>query len=56
MKGKEFLKRIFMGKLMPLPPEIENGMAEYIKLVPILHNTPNRNFKVIFAVARKPTS
>jgi len=29
MKGKEFLKRIFMGKLVPLPPEITDGMAEY---------------------------
>ena len=29
MKGKEFLKRIFLGKLVPLPAELEDGMAEY---------------------------
>jgi len=29
MKGKEFLKRIFFGKLIPLPPEIKDGIAEY---------------------------
>jgi hypothetical protein len=52
MKGKEFFKRIFFGKLIPLPPEIKDGMAEYIPPVPIPHDSPNFDYKVIYAVAR----
>jgi len=52
MKSKELLKRIFFGKLLPLPPEIKDGMAEYTLPVPLIHNTPNRDFKVLYAVAR----
>jgi len=52
MKGKEFLKRIFWGKLIPLPPEIKDGMTEYIPPLPISHDAPNIEYKVIYAVAR----
>jgi hypothetical protein len=52
MKGKEFLKRIFFGKLISLPPEIQDGMAEYTPPVPIAHDVPNSEYKVIYAVAR----
>jgi ubiquinone/menaquinone biosynthesis C-methylase UbiE len=52
MKGKEFLKRIFFGKLIPLPPEITDGMAEYMAPVPIPSNVPNTKYKVIYAIAR----
>ncbi len=52
MKGKEYLKRIFFGKLIPLPPEITDGMAEYTPPVPIPDNSSNYEYKVIYAVAR----
>jgi len=52
MKGKEFLKRIFFGKLIPLPPEITDGMTEYIPPTSIPHDSPNFEYKVIYAVAR----
>ena len=52
MKGKEFLKRIFFGKLVPLPHEITEGMAEYIPPTSIPHDSPNSEYKVIYAVAR----
>jgi len=52
MKGKEFLKRVFFGKLIPLPPEIKDGMAEYSAPVPIPNDKPNSEYKVIYAVAR----
>ena len=51
MKGKELLKRVFMGKLIPLPPEIEDGMTEYTPPVPIAFDYPNHDFKVLYAVA-----
>jgi len=51
MKGKEFFKRIFLGKLIPLPPEITDGMADYTRPVHISHDAPNFEYKVIYAVA-----
>ena len=52
MKGKEFLKRIFFGKLIPLPSEIKDRMAEYSPPIPIPHDAPNFEYKVIYAVAQ----
>jgi hypothetical protein len=52
MKGKEFLKRIFFGKLISLPPEIQDGMTEYTQPVIIPYDQPNFECKVIYAVAR----
>lgn len=49
MKGKEFLKRIFMGKLIVLPPEITDGMADYTPPAPIDHTVCNTGYKVLFA-------
>jgi hypothetical protein len=46
-----FIKRIFMGKLVPLPPESKDGMAGYTPPAVISHNTPTRNYKVLFALA-----
>jgi hypothetical protein len=52
MKGKEFFKRIFFGKLVPLPHEITEGMADYTPPIPIPGDRPNFEYKVIYAVAR----
>ena len=51
MKGKEFLKRVFFGRLLTLPAELEDGMAEYCEPVPISDSFPNHPYKVLFAVA-----
>jgi ubiquinone/menaquinone biosynthesis C-methylase UbiE len=53
MKSKELLKRIFMGKLIPLPSEIDDGMAEYKPPVRISSDSPNRTYKVLYALAHK---
>lgn len=53
MKSKELLKRLFFGRLYPLPPEIKEGMVEYAKPVLIPSDLPNSSYKVIFAVAHK---
>lgn len=50
MKGKEALKRLFLGKLLTLPSEVEDGMAEYYPPVPISCDSPNFQYKVLFAV------
>jgi len=55
MKGKEILKRMFFGRLSPLPAEIEDGIADYVAPVPIPGEQPDRRHKVIYAVARTNT-
>jgi hypothetical protein len=52
MKGKAFFKRIFFGKLVPLPPEVEEGMAEYVPPVPLSSDVSNSQYKVLYAIAR----
>lgn len=51
MKGKEFLKQLFFGELLPLPPEVADGMAEAYPLVPIPGDTRNSLHKVVYAIA-----
>ena len=53
MKGKETFKRLFFGKLYPLPAEITEGMEEYIKPESIPFDTSNNSYKVIYALGRK---
>lgn len=53
MEGKELLKRIFFGKLQPLPQELNEGMSSYTRPVAITPQPDNKYYKVIFAVARK---
>lgn len=52
MKGKEFLKRIFFGKLIPLPPEITDTTAKYVPPALIPNDRANSEHKVIYAVAQ----
>ena len=51
MKGKGILKRIFFGKLSPLPNEIEEGMCGYKPPEPIPDDSSNDDYKVLYAVA-----
>ena len=44
------MKRIFMGKLVSLPPEITDGMAEYTPPTSINHSICNVEYKVLFAI------
>lgn len=53
MKGKEFLKRIFFGKLSRLPPELVDAEAENISPVAICPAGPVPQYKVLYAAARK---
>jgi ubiquinone/menaquinone biosynthesis C-methylase UbiE len=52
MKGKELLKKIFYGKLVPLKAEIEEGICEYVPPEFVSGNTINSEYKVIYSVAR----
>jgi SAM-dependent methyltransferase len=52
MKGKEFFKRIFFGKLQVLPAELEEKMAVYSPPIPIAPSS-NPSYKVLYAVGHK---
>lgn len=52
LKARALLKRVFYGQLLTLPPAIEEGMAEAYPLVPILSDSPDLQYKVIYAIAR----
>ncbi|MBU1863828.1 MAG: class I SAM-dependent methyltransferase [Candidatus Omnitrophica bacterium] len=52
MKGKEFLKKIFFGKLVPLPKELSEHMSAYTSPQPVVGNNI-KEYKVLYAVASK---
>jgi SAM-dependent methyltransferase len=54
MKGKEQLKRLFLGRLVEFPPEVTEAMAPYCPPARLSANgDPIRDFKVLFAVGRR---
>ena len=52
MRGKELLKKVFYGKLVPLKAEIEEDMCEYAPPEPLSSDTGSSGHKVIYSVAR----
>jgi len=50
MKGKELVKRFLYRRLIPLPPEVHDDMAEPGALVPIDIGAPSLAFRVLYAV------
>ncbi len=52
MKGKELIKKIFYGKLIPLKEEIEDGICEYKPPERISSEICNFEYKVIYVVGR----
>jgi SAM-dependent methyltransferase len=56
MKGKEFLKRVFLGRLTQMPPELMDGMAERQPLVPLRSDGPVTGYKVLYAIGRRGSS
>ena len=53
MKGKEFFKRFFMGKLTPLPGEIEEKHGILIPIIPVTTEKTVDDYIVIYAKAVK---
>jgi ubiquinone/menaquinone biosynthesis C-methylase UbiE len=53
LKARSYLKRIFIGKLMPLPSHIYEGMASYQVPIPIRNDHINKDFKIIYYIAKK---
>jgi len=53
LAARAYLKRIFLGPLKPLPGKIYEDMVTYEPSMPIPYDKPNRDYKIIYAVARK---
>ena len=53
MRGRAVLKRLIFGRLVPIPPEVTDEMADFNVLVPINYNSSISNYKVIYAVGRR---
>lgn len=56
MRGKEFLKRLFYGRLVELTEEIKEGMAPAEPLIPLSPNGRTPEFKILYALARPQSS
>jgi SAM-dependent methyltransferase len=54
MKGKQLLKRLFLGRLYPMPAEISDGFASYHCPVSLDSNHRAQEFKLLFAIGRLP--
>jgi hypothetical protein len=53
VKTRAYLKRIFMGKLISLPPEVYENMAPYDPPVEIPSDRVNKEYKILYAIGRK---
>jgi len=52
-KGRAYLKGIFMGKLIPLPHEITEGMSPYEPPVEIPADRKCKEYKILYAAGKK---
>ncbi|MBS1704710.1 MAG: class I SAM-dependent methyltransferase [Armatimonadetes bacterium] len=55
MEGKEKLKRLIFGPLPPLPREIDDSTGEVVEPVELKPDETPSDYKVIYAIGRKPT-
>ncbi|MDO8505564.1 MAG: class I SAM-dependent methyltransferase [bacterium] len=53
LHARAYLKRIFIGKLVPLPCEVTENMASYHPPKEISSLLPTRDFTILYAVAHK---
>jgi hypothetical protein len=53
LRGRAYLKRIFMGKLIPLPNEITEGLADYDPPVEIPPDRECKEFKKAIGVRHR---
>jgi 2-polyprenyl-3-methyl-5-hydroxy-6-metoxy-1,4-benzoquinol methylase len=53
MKGKQVLKRVFLGRLVPVPSTLTDGLAPYCRPVPVRGDHCLSDHKILFAVARR---
>ena len=50
MQGKQWLKRLFYGRLVSLETEVRDQMAPLEPLVPLAPGADTRQFRVLYVV------
>jgi len=53
LRARELLKRVFVGKLEPIPAEISDGMTSYREPIPIDDSCSTEKYKILHAMTRK---
>lgn len=53
LKLRAYLKRIFIGKTLPLPSEISDGMTAYELPIELFSTGRNSGYKIIYSVGKK---
>jgi len=53
LEARAYLKRIFMGKLVPLPSEITEDMIDYEPPIEIPIDKVTKDFKILYAIGKK---
>ena len=53
LKTRAYLKRVFMGRLIPLPIVVTEGMADYEPPIEIPADKVTRDFKILYAIGKK---
>jgi hypothetical protein len=53
MKGKEWLKRLFYGRLAPIPRVIDDAFGPAGSMVPIDAGSADATHRMIYAIGRK---
>ncbi len=56
MKSKKWLKRIFFGKLVPLPAELDVPPVPGQQLTRLSDQEPDPTYKVLYAIGRPPVN
>jgi SAM-dependent methyltransferase len=52
MKGKQALKRLFYGKMTPIPRELSEGITQPEPLIPLAEAKELRIYRQLYAIAR----
>ena len=52
LRGREFLKRLFFGRLIAIPNEIEESLCKYNAPIPLLSDAQESLYRVLFAVGK----
>ena len=53
MRAKQLLRRVFLGRLFPLPNELDPGIVKDAPLTPITLAGPVTEYKILYAIAHR---
>ncbi|MBM3739512.1 MAG: class I SAM-dependent methyltransferase [Acidobacteria bacterium] len=54
MKGKEWLKRLFYGRLRPLPCELPEGFSPLCPITELSNPYETKQYRIVYAIGERP--